>query len=143
MHVCISTDLYTKIFKRRNALRSRVKYKQISFGAAIYHLHRETTKVLFWIVSRLDKAHNNNVSSLIRPPFCTRLIYRYLYYVLTMIVRGHNVWGRGDRRLPENSISPVRSRRAHTKDCTDCYPVRRHANAGVTPHLPNWPRSSV
>jgi len=95
MHVCISTDLYTKIFKRRNALRSRVKYKQISFGAAIYHLHRERTKVLFWIVSRLDKAHNNNVSSLIRPPFCTRLIYRYLYYVLTMIVRGHNVGGRG------------------------------------------------
>lgn len=36
MHVCISTDLYTKIFKRRNALRSKVKYKQISFGAAIH-----------------------------------------------------------------------------------------------------------
>lgn len=47
MHVYISTDLYTKIFKLRNALRSRVKYKQISNGAAIHHLHRAWTKVLF------------------------------------------------------------------------------------------------
>lgn len=87
--------MYTKIFKRRNALRYRVKYKQILFGVAIYHLHGTRTKVLFWIMNRLDKAHNMNISSLIRPPFFVRLIYRYLYYVLTTVVRAHDVGWRG------------------------------------------------
>lgn len=63
MNVCISTDLYTKIFKRRNCLRSLVKYKQISSGAIN---HKDKSLVFNRKSSRQS---NNNISSLIRSFF--------------------------------------------------------------------------
>jgi hypothetical protein len=117
MYVCISTDLYTKIFKRRNCLQSRVKYKQISSGA-IYHKDKSLV-----FNRKSSRQSHNNVSSLIQPFFYPFNIYINYKSEGTRRERGTVICRR---------IQYRRSVHRGTQKATDCYPAGRYANAGVT-----------